>query len=424
MFFRGADFFKGSPIFREIIKIKNFFDLNFEEKTSSQLEKLNSILAHAKNTTDYYKNINLKYGIESLPLVNKNIIRDNFSSFLSNEFDDNSRIAQVTSGSTGTPFKLFHDKFKRVRNTADTITFAEYAGYKVGKKLYYLKIWSGLNYKSNFLKFIQNMVSIDVLNFKAEARIIAKAMMREKNHFNIIGYSSAVELLLEEFKTNDFKCTKIKSIITMSEAISDKAKVEGESYFGCKVLSRYSNIENGIIAQQTICIPNFFMVNSASYYVEIFDLEKDVLVDDGVLGRIVITDLYNKAMPFLRYDTGDIGALENIWVNNKCVRVFSKIEGRKLDQIFNSKGELISSFIVYKFMWKYTEIVQYQFVQKNLDLFTFILVVNGVFNRESELRSDFVGLLGDVKIEIEYQSEIPLLNSGKRKKVVNLMTSI
>ena len=51
--------------------------------------------------------------------------------------------------------------------------------------------------------------------------------------------------------------------------------------------------------------------------------------------------------------------------------VLTKIEGRKLDQIYNTKGELISSYIVYKNMWNYTEIEQYQLIQREKNKYVF-----------------------------------------------------
>src|SRR5690606_35005053 len=101
-----------------------------------------------------------------------------------------------------------------------------------------------------------------------------------------------------------------------------------------------------------------FRINTASYFVEILKIDSDEAVTNNELGRIVVTDLYNFAMPMLRYDTGDIGSFVS---DNK--NYFEKIEGRKLDQIYDTKGQLISSYIVYKNMWQYTEIIQYQFVQ-------------------------------------------------------------
>ena len=75
------------------------------------------------------------------------------------------------------------------------------------------------------------------------------------------------------------------------------------------VYARYSNIENGIIAQQNQNKDDY-LINSASYHIDIYSLQNDSLLKHGELGRIVVTDFFNKGMPLIKYDTGDVGRLK------------------------------------------------------------------------------------------------------------------
>jgi phenylacetate-CoA ligase len=380
------------------------------------------ILEYAVNHTKFYAQFKLKVGISGFPLVNKNGIRAKLDDFLSDAIPESDRIPVITSGSTGTPFKSYQDKSKKQRNSADTIYFASLAGFSIGEKLYYLKIWSDYNKKSRKLQWVQNIVPIDVLNLKQNSKDVIEQLNRNKGSFCMLGYSSAYETLVAAIREmpNLRRKWKIKSILTMSESLPDGIKEEGEALFGCPVLSRYSNIENGIIAQQTLNEQRFFIINEASFYVEIFDSQEERLLPYGNLGRIVVTDFYNKAMPLIRYDTGDLGIMDVKVINGVKQQVLTKIEGRKLDQIYNTKGELISSYIVYKNMWNYTEIQQYQIVQKDKNKYVFKISINGEFERESQLKDEFLKYLGyDADFTIEYVKEIPLLASGKRRKVVN-----
>ena len=162
------------------------------------------------------------------------------------------------------------------------------------------------------------------------------------------------------------------------------------------------------------------MINTASYLVEIFKIDSDTLVADGELGRIVVTDFYNLAMPMIRYDTGDIGSISATKdaFGNTYLDV---VEGRKLDLIYAADGRLLSSYIVYKNMWQYTEITQYQLIQHGEKDYTFKANLEGaVFKREKQLVDEFKTYLGeDANFKVEYVAEIPLLASGKRRKIVN-----
>jgi phenylacetate-CoA ligase len=134
----------------------------------------------------------------------------------------------------------------------------------------------------------------------------------------------------------------------------------------------------------------------------------------------VVTDLYNYAMPLIRYDTGDIGAMPAMNNGQADYSRLSHIEGRKLDILFDTRGRVVSSYIIYKNMWKYTEINQYQLIQEDVNFYRFKINASGSFNREQELKNEFISYLGeDAIFEIEYVDEIALLASGKRRKVVN-----
>jgi phenylacetate-CoA ligase len=329
----------------------------------------------------------------------------------------------VTSGSTGTPFEVYHDRRKKIRNSADTIVFSKLAGYEIGVKLYFVKIWNLVNQKSKLIAYLQNIKSIDITQI-SDTRIeyILDEMNKDASPKCILGYASAVESMASFIERRDKTSNinyNIHSIITMSEGLSSVSRSLIKKSFNCNVVSRYSNVENGIIAQQRIDT-EYFVINSASYFIEIMDLNIDVLLDDGKIGRIIITDLYNHAMPMIRYDTGDIGALGI--EQQTGARILLSVNGRMMDAVYNTKGELVSSFTITNQMWKYPEILQYQFIQKSKKEYTFKLNLTSGFTRELELISEFKTYFGsDAIILIEYVKEIPLLSSGKRRKVVNEM---
>lgn len=412
------DFAKGGNIKRHVAEIKESIELQDESiRRARQDAKLKLILAHSVKTVPFYKNHNAG-SIQDFPVVDKNFIRERADEFLSTDFNDSNRFKAVTSGSTGTPFKVFHDKNKKQRNSADTIYFAKRAGFNVGDKLVYLKIWSENNKKSKLLRLMQNIHPLDVIHLNDDKiRNFIKEIENSKARIGFLGYSSALELVARYLEKNNSPAinANVESIISMSEGLNQYTKDTLPKFFKVNPVSRYSNIENGIIAQQEIDGKNEFLINDASYIVEIFDFESDVPVKNGELGRIVVTDLYNCAMPMIRYDTGDVGA----FLPGKS-NYFERIEGRKLDLIYDTKGNLISSYIVYKNMWQYTEISQYQFVQYGEKDYVFKINTTESFQKEEKLVNEFKEYLGqDANFTVEYVDEIPLLASGKRKKIMN-----
>jgi phenylacetate-CoA ligase len=392
------------------------------EALKCQEQNLSSLLRHAVNTTRFYESKKNFKSFNDFPVINKSIIRESFNYFISNKFEESELKPIITSGSTGTPFKVYHDKNKRLRNSADTIFFARMAGYDLGDRLVYLKVWVKQNKKSPLNYWIENIIPVDVSGLND---VIIEGLIRQIENrratYHILGYASALESICKYLEKRNYGRVKadVKSVIAMSETLNDFTKRTMNKYFNAPVVSRYSNIENGIIAQQETTGSDKFLINTASYVVEILKMDSDEQSEPGQTGRIVITDLFNYAMPMIRYDTGDIGAI-SYSSSNTGNMYFSKVEGRKLDMLYDAGGNFVSSYIITAIMMQYTEILQFQFIQEGPKQYTMKINADGFFTKETILIQELKAHLGqDVILTIQYVQEIPLLSSGKRKIVIN-----
>lgn len=423
MSFGILDTLRGGPIKKHLSEITALINEKDEYVIQAYIDhRIKILLQHAKNSTKYYSQANIEKGLSALPVVNKNIIRENIDAFTSNKFDSNTRIMALTSGSTGTPFKVYYNKDKKNRNTADTIYFGGLTGYLLGMKLYYMKIWTKINRKSRKKAWMENIEAVDVTQLSdANLSILIEKFRSEDAPFAILGYPSALESVCRYLNKHHpgIKIANAVSVITMSEALNEYTKIAIKKFFGVNAVSRYSNIENGIIAQ---CLPNgddSFLINRASYLVQVLAFDNDEPVAMGRPGRIVITDFYNFAMPMIKYDTGDVGVLGK---NEKGQLALTSVEGRRLDIVYDTQGEIVSSFSINNNMLLFPEIKQYQFIQVGKKNYIFKLNPDGNFTREQDLINEFKTFFGnDADIKVEYVKEIPLLSSGKRKMVVNMM---
>jgi phenylacetate-CoA ligase len=419
------DQLKGGSVRAHIEDIKFILE-NYAspEATQRRTEHLERILLHAVSTTAFYGKFK-GYKINDFPVIDKNTIRNNFNEFLSSKYDRSKLHKVSTSGSTGTPFFVLQDPLKRFRQTADNLYFNEYAGFPLGNRLYYLRIWNEINRMGVIKRFIKNIVPIEASNLSEEATDrFLQQIKTDRSIKAFLAYSSTYEALLRNLLS--LKITKIEGtvavIFAMSEALPEPVRLQLSKIFNCPVLLRYSNSENGFLAHQYSASHNKYMINGASFLVEVLHIDKDEPVKDGEYGRIVITDLFNFAMPFIRYDTGDIGTLGYDQATGNPV--FNRIEGRKLDFIYDMNGNMLSPHVIDYAIRSYEGVKQFQFIQidhgnykvkintDNREIFNEVGAVEGLKN--------YVGK--DAKIEVEYVHEIPLLASGKRKIVVNTMS--
>ena len=135
------------------------------------------------------------------------------------------------------------------------------------------------------------------------------------------------------------------------------------------------------------------------------------------MARVVVTDLYNYAMPMIRYDTGDLCKFEI--KNGK--KYITEIHGRRGDLVYNTAGVSMSPHVITNNMWEIPNIIQWKFTQLGEKEYCITLNVTKEFDGEEQLKNKFLGLLGkDAIIKFEYVDEVPVLNSGKRKYIENL----
>lgn len=419
--FWTSDFIKGSPIRKHYNNIKDI-----HENKANTKETLSLLLNHAASTTPFYKKeVTSKnsYSITDFPVINKDMIRNNYDSFKSSDFLNKKNTTVSTGGSTGTPFKFFHDTNKRHRHLADNIFYAEQGGYNLGDKLYLLRAWHKKSLKSTIVSKMKNMELYGIVNYtNKDVEDLLNTMRNDKTTKCIVCFASMCDVVVDYLDSNKDVPNgnlNIKSIITDGDALSKMTKDKMDAFFKTPTVARYGNMECGIMGQQSYKGGYNYDLNWASYHFEVLNLNDNIEAKPGEVGRIVVTDLFNHCMPLIRYDTGDLASYTT---NDKGVKVFERIEGRKVDVIYNTKGDIISPYMVVQKMSEYFELKQFQFVQEGKKQFTFKLNPWDTFTKENELIADSKTYLGsDAEITLEYVTEIPLLSSGKRKQVVNNM---
>lgn len=420
------DSLKGGHLKKDLNDINDSYNIeSFSMLQKRNAKVLSNLLNKAVDSTKFYSQYKGYEALDDFPVVDKLTIKNNFEDINILPTNSPNLVEVSSSGSTGTPFKVYQTKRKAQRNKCDVIFFAKSAGYTIGDQLLFTRLWLEKYRKPYLHKKMLNLVEIDVEDDLAEGEIekLISRIQKNKQPKGFIGYPSGYEKIckyLDKINSPRLNCN-IKSIIATSESLYDNVRSKMEYYFSCPVVSRYSNEENGIISQQMIN-DKFYTINWASFYVEILDLDKDVPAKQGELGRIVVTDLYNLATPLIRYDTGDLGKFCNY--DNDNIPKFEIITGRIKDILYNTKGNIVNPFIVYNGLTKFPELNQFQIIQKTEKAYTFKINIDSELDREYELMTYYKSYLGeDAIISLEYVNEIPLLSSGKRRVIINLLKS-
>ena len=408
-------------------KIREYYDqIRYAWKEGSSVEetekKIQDLIAHAVKTTDFYKDYPEDISLKDLPVVNKDTFRQQYDRFISSTYKDapDNRV-RCTSDSTGTPLRMIQNRDKIRHNTAGGIFLGAAAGYYIGMKEAFIRVWVNNVKKSKFQLIQENMIMMDSSRMDEQALAEMFHTIEKKKVKCLVGYSSALGELSDYIRKSGKDCSNcsVRAIIPISETMPEPVRRTLEKQFGCPVRAWYSNEENGIMGLQNEKDEGY-RIDTETYYYEILKMDSDEPAEPGELGRIVITDLFNYAFPILRYDNGDTAVAVRKEKNGRFKLYLSELYGRRSDLIYDCKGNAVTPYIITNNLWDIEGVKQYRFIQEDVKDYTIWLNGDPAKMDQEEILGRIRPYLGDeARIKVEIVDEIPVLASGKRKYIEN-----
>ena len=145
-------------------------------------------------------------------------------------------------------------------------------------------------------------------------------------------------------------------------------------------------------------------------------MDSDEPADPGELGRIVVTDYYNKTFPMVRYDTGDTGKMrmyqdEKGRVHGKFVEIY----GRRGSLMYNCQGQPLSIHVFMNILLKFEGIVhQARCIQWEKTRYELLINADREKLDIDEVLAAYRSYLGEeAEIQVTYVDELPIQASGK-----------
>lgn len=373
---------------------------------------IDDIKRYAIENTEFYK----KYKVgDTFPVMDKMAFIKNYDAIKSREVFNKPLHISSTSGSTGTPFKVEQDSEKRNRTIADLKVFGELALYNSHEKMLQLRSYVGKPLDRK-IDEVENIWRYDIFGLNEDKIQDLIDFILQYKPVIVFGYVSTLDTIcsyiLKTGKTYDFR---VRSVLVGAEALTDEIAGKIQQVFKCPIFDRYSNMEMGILAQREYG-KTFFKINRASYDFECLKLDSDEWAEEGAVGRLVFTDLYNHAFPMIRYDTGDFGTY--VKVNGEIF--IKEVYGRRMDQLNSVTGNIVNPHDFTRCLKEVAGIVQWQLIQKDKDVYVLKVIPSGGVFCMNEVVNSLKNVLGNTaKIKVEEVHDLPVPNSQKRKSIVN-----
>lgn len=440
IFFRLREFLKGEHVEKFYNQLLNNETFTKEQIKNWQRQKLLDFLLYLSKNNPFYSkyisenSINLSnfdqdvYKILALfPVTDKQFIKQYQKEWLSSHLSyDNLQLAS-TSGSSGIPFKFYQTPL-----AADYKTASKYRLYKrFGIGLSDKQLCYGTGYNSDVKSRLQRL-KIDLNNkyvnnrYFVDVSSLSKSMFKQEiDRINrlpirsIWGYPSTIFEIAKYSLTNNYPINnkKLKAVIYSGESHNDYMDEIIKKAFNVITIDEYNSIECFIAGS---CKVGKLHLNEDTTIFEV--LHSDGNISDFGDGELLITSLFSKNFPFIRYKNGDVVSISK----DSCscgnnYKVLKNVDGRSSCFIFN--GDIKVPHAVCTHYLPHSEyrnmVDKFQIEQNERNSVIVRIVLKDKKSDCSGLERMYRSLFNNITVKFLYVDDIPNEKLGKFKDVIN-----
>lgn len=426
---------KGHSTLRMLDEMEREQWLGAAQLRQIQERRLQGFLTRAFTTVKYYRDLLQQFGLRpsdfqnrtdlaKLPLLDKKIIRGKLKDLKSSEA---TRVSEFsTGGSTGVPLTFYLGPTRVSSDIASRCRAESWWGVGMGDREFV--VWGSpleLTKQDRWRELRDSIMRTKLMSaFEMSPAVMDVYLdeMQRNGCRRLFGYPSSIALLCEHARRQGRNLSKlgVQAVFVTAEFLWDHWRQMISDTFGCPVANGYGGRDSGFIAHE--CPQGGMHITADRLIVEIVG-DDGRPMRPGELGEIVVTHFDTPEMPFIRYRTGDMGALGS--KSCPCERslpLLEKIEGRKSDFIVTSDGRVMHGLSLIYVLRKIEGVEQFRITQKAVDTFQVELVASSDFRRDSELviRREFEQRMrAAVTVRFEYLSTVPPAKNGKFRYIIS-----
>lgn len=331
-------------------------------------------------------------------------------------------LPHATGGSTGTPTRFFRTYESYDWRTAAKDRAYSWAGWRLGERALYLwgapvgSVSRPQAWKTRAHEAVQRQLVINTFS-QSDALwddVYARAVkFRPKL---VVGYVSSLDAFAAYLRRAERTIPGLACAIAAAEPLFEDTRRRIERDLGVPISNTYGSREFMSIAAECDC--------QQGLHVQAENLVVEARDRNGEPTEILVTDLHNYGMLFIRYETGDLGTLaEGACGCGRGLPRLNAIDGRVLDALRTVDGRTVPGEFFPHLLKEIPELAQYRVEQTRLDRLVISAVLTSPLSDRSSalLRREIGKVFGSGTVyELQPVADIPALRSGKRRVTVGL----
>jgi phenylacetate-CoA ligase len=411
--------------------------LSRPELQEQQLIALRNLLCHAFVNCPYYQEVWLQHGLnprkvhsfqdfERWPIIDRDTIRAHRLKMRAG-VPGMRMLSKSTGGSSGAPLHFDLDTGSHERRTAAWHRGYAWAGAEPGTKQLYLwgiplgrrtpwQRWKDALYNRLHRRLVLNSFEL------SDERAVD--FLHKWNRYRpdvVVAYTNPLYSFARILAEHRLQPSSPRSLIVGAEKLYPFQRELIEDVFGAPVFETYGCREVMLIGGECDRHEGFHLTHEHLLVEVLGDNGRPAA--DGEEGSVVLTDLFNYGMPFVRYANGDRAIAG--WGRCSCGRglpLLRQVVGRQLDMLRTPDGRQVPGEFFPHLLKDFPAVRRFQVVQLERDRVQLRLVIKGNWTESDRclLEEEARAVLGPrVRLELRPVNDIPLSGAGKFQVVVN-----
>jgi phenylacetate-CoA ligase len=335
-------------------------------------------------------------------------------------------MAKATGGSSGVPLQFDLDMDGYDRRIAAWHRGYNWAGAAPGTRQWYLwgvaphSAGSWAHRKARLYDRLYRRTTASCFELSDANVLPFLASLRRTRPHVIVAYTNAIYTFARMLESRSLVPFSPGSIVVGAEKLHDYQRETIERVFQAPVFETYGSREFTLMGAE--CDQHTGLhLTAENLIIEVLD-DDGQPVAPGTDGNVVVTDLTNLGMPFIRYATGDRAvARDGACPCGRALPQLARVTGRRLDMLTTSDGRRLPGEFFPHIIKELASVQRFQVVQERRESVTVRLVAPAWREADAAwLRAEVAAVVGTaLHVDIEVVSEIPLTAAGKLQVVVN-----